>query len=121
MRQLLRIYFPVLAAMLLVAVLNGCTTSKINWDSRVGNYTYDEAIVEMGPPDRSAKLSDGRTVSEWLVFRGRTGGHYHYSRGFYSPFYGGSTYHSDPSFPDQFVRLTFLPEGRLENWKKIAK
>src|ERR1039458_7493673 len=51
---------------LLAVVLAGCvTTSRIDWASRVGNYTYDQAVAEFGPPDKAAKLSDGATVAEW--------------------------------------------------------
>lgn len=110
---------PILFASLFLLI--GCATSKVNWDSRVGNYTYDQAVVELGPPERSAKLSDGRTVSEWLLFRGRSGGHYHHAPAFYPPYYGSSWNYNEPSFPDRFVRLTFSPDGRLESWKKIAK
>ena len=29
-----------------------CASSKkIDWNSRVGNYTYDQAVSDMGPPD----------------------------------------------------------------------
>lgn len=124
MKQKFKTFLPSCAVIALCAFwVTGCTASKVNWDSRIGNLTYDQAIVEMGPPDRSANLSDGRTVAEWLTFRGRTGGR-HYPSSFYAPYYGSYSptwYHSEPSFPDQFVRLTFSPEGRLENWKKVAK
>ena len=38
---------PTLFALLLL-VLSGCATTKIDWNSRVGNYTYDNAIAELG-------------------------------------------------------------------------
>lgn len=123
MNQNARSFIPLFAAAIAgVFFLSGCATSRIDWNSRIGNYTYDQAIVDMGPPERSATLSDGRTVSEWLTFRGRSGGHY-YSPGFYSPYYGsfGGWYRNEPSFPDQFIRLTFSSEGRLEQWKRVAK
>ncbi len=125
MTQTLKSLLPIWTTIFAVLLLAGCTTSKINWDSRVGDYTYDQAVLEMGPPERMAKLSDDRTVAEWLTFRGHSGGQHHYSPYFYSPFYsphfGGSSFYSDPAFPDQFVRLTFSPEGRLEHWKKVTK
>jgi hypothetical protein len=100
-----------------VVLLFGCATQKVNWNNRVGNYTFDQAVIELGPPERSAKLSDGRTVSEWLLYRGRSsGGSYYYSPGF-----GGFWSYHDPQFPDRYLRLAFSPEGRLENWKRIAK
>lgn len=99
-----------------IFLVGGCATSKINWDSRVGNYTFDQAVAEFGPPDRSAKLSDGKTVSEWLLFRGGSGGYAHFSPGL-----GGYWFQDGPQMPDRFLRLSFSPEGRLESWKKISK
>ena len=108
-----RAWLILLASSLLLC---GCASSKINWESRVGHYTFDQAVVELGPPDRSAKLSDGRTVAEWLLYRGRSGSAY-----YFWPSYGGGWSYSDPGFPDRLLRLTFSPEGRLENWKRVMK
>ena len=52
-------------------LLAGCVTPQIDWAARVGNYTYDQAVMEFGPPDKLAKLSDGSTVVEWLLQRGQ--------------------------------------------------
>ena len=72
--------------------------------------------MEFGPPERSAKLSDGRTVAEWLMYRGRSGGSY-----YISPSDGSGWFYSEPSFRDRILRLTFSPEGRLESWKRLMK
>src|SRR5262245_26370868 len=55
-------------AFLAVALtLVGCkTTPPVDWDSRVGTFTYDQAVAELGVPDRTAKLSDGSTIAEWV-------------------------------------------------------
>jgi len=58
-----------IGAVVLVVLLAGCATSKIDWAGRVGNYTYDQAITELGPPDREAKLSDGTIVADWITRR----------------------------------------------------
>src|SRR5437879_3047621 len=53
---------------LLGLVPAGCQTApKVDWNSRVGAYTYDQAVSDLGPPDKSAKLSDGKTVAEWVT------------------------------------------------------
>ena len=53
-----------------IALLIGCqSTPKVNWDSRIGQYTYDQAVVEFGVPDKTATLSDGRKVVEWITRR----------------------------------------------------
>ena len=103
----LRETFPVLAAFVASLFLFTSCATRIDWNSRVGNYTYDQAVLEMGPPDRMAILSDGRKVGEWMTFRGRTG-HRHYAPLFYSPYHHplyDTWSHNEPSFPDQFVRL----------------
>lgn len=113
----LRQYAPVL---LLTFLLLGCASAKVNWEARVGNYTYDQAVLDYGPPDRSATLTDGTKVSEWLQYRG-------YTRGSVSTFggsyYGGRWVHhyAEPASPDQFLRLTFTPDGKLKAWRKVLK
>jgi hypothetical protein len=108
-----------LAGMFLSA---GCTTTRVDWASRVGVYTFDNAVVDLGPPDKQAKLQDETVVAEWMTTRGGT---FMYP----SPGYG---YHyqywdSTPPLPryidspDYYLRLTFGPDGRLQAWKKFAK
>jgi hypothetical protein len=66
----LRLAGYLIALFALTVLLIGCsTTKKVDWNSRVGSYTYDQAMVEYGPPDKQAKLSDGRTVAEWITRR----------------------------------------------------
>ena len=53
---------------LAVAVLlAGCATHRIDWNARVGGYTFDQAVTDFGPPDKQAKLSDGQTIAEWIT------------------------------------------------------
>lgn len=98
----------------LLVLVAGCrSTPKIDWNSRVGTYTYDQAVTELGPPDKSAKLSDGRTVAEWIqgykrgssfsVGTGVFGGHSGVSVG---QTVGGGT-------RSRVLRLTFDQENRL--------
>lgn len=90
--------------------LTGCASApKIDWQSRVGNYTYDQAVLDFGPPDKYAKLGDGSQVAEWLTSRGRTGG--------YTTYIGrGMVYYNDASSPDYFLQLTFDPSGMLQTY-----
>jgi|SRR5271170_2825198 len=59
-------------AVLIALAFAGCATQRINWQARVGNYTYDQAVRDFGPPDKSAKLADGTRVADWVVREGRT-------------------------------------------------
>lgn len=93
----------------------GCATSKIDWASRVGNYTFDDAVLEFGPPDKSATLQDGTKVAEWLTYRGRGGGGTFYSV--------GRVVHHVPEgpSPDYYIRLSFDPDGRLTGYRRVVK
>lgn len=109
-------------ALVLASLLAGCATNKVNWAVRVGNYSYDLAVMEYGPPDKQAKLQDGTVVAEWLTRRGYMDRHY--SPVFYPSHYGYNplypTY-NDIRVPDYFLRLTFGPDGKLTAWKKFAR
>jgi hypothetical protein len=110
------------AALFLAALFAGCATRKIDWSGRVGNYTFDQAVAEMGPPDKQARLTDGMLIAEWLTRRGY---HQIYASGGYygSPYYNWpyptSYLHTDS--PDYYLRLAFASDGRLQSWKKFAK
>jgi len=111
------------------AYLAGCaTTPRIDWNSRVGVYTYDQAVIELGPPDKMAKLSDGGTVAEWMTGRGRyygsSPGYGYYGSpearyGIY-PGYLSSPVYVDKS-PDSFMRLVFDTKGVLTRWNDFMK
>ena len=96
----------------------GCATHKIDWTTRVGIYTYDQAVIEMGPPDKWAKLEDNTIVADWLSHRGQ----YMLYPNYNDPWYGPpvQTYHTYKT-PDYYLRLTFGPDGKLRSWKKFAR
>jgi hypothetical protein len=114
--------------LILLALLVGCTSSKTLWNSRIGVYTFDQAVAEWGPPDKAATLTDGTMVAEWITQRGSPGGfsapyyayppiyhrHHHY-------YWGPPLYYYDPPSPDFSLRLTFDPEGRLRAWQRVAR
>lgn len=105
---------------LALLILAGCAT-PINWQARMGVYTQDQAIIDYGPPDRSAKLSDGTTVSQWMTDRGETivtPQPYVYGPPYYGPVGMG---YSTTYFPAQYLQLTFSTDGKLKAWKRISK
>ena len=114
------ICFSVLLAMLSF-IFAGCkSTPKVDWNSRIGNYTYDQAVAELGPPDKTAKLSDGKTVADWIKHSQGGGMSFGVGTGFYS---GGGTavgtgVSTSSGYPDQVLRLTFGPVGKLLEFKK---
>jgi Prokaryotic membrane lipoprotein lipid attachment site len=120
------VYFEIMkriiAAALSVLLLSGCVTPKIDWTARVGNYTYDQAVTEFGPPDKSAKLTDGSTVAEWLTRRGQvlvTSQPYVAPPGGY--FFGPPPMYSQTYLPPVFMRLIFDANGKLKAEKKFTK
>lgn len=105
-------------------MLTGCTTWKVNWANRVGAYTFDQAVLELGPPDKQALLQDGTRVAEWLTRRGQPQSHpafgyYGYRPwGFYDPAFPS---YVEFSTPDYWLRLTFSTDGTLQAWKRFAR
>jgi hypothetical protein len=111
-----------LSAILAITVATGCASTRIDWNTRIGIYTFDDAIRELGPPDKSAQLTDGSTVADWVTSRGTrmstayVGGWYPYG-----PYgWGGPNYvFVEPPGPDRVLRLTFDPQGRLASWTRV--
>lgn len=113
-----------LVIVLLAFVVTGCATRRIDWAGRVGNYTFDQAVLEFGPPDKQQKLQDGTLVAEWLTRRGYARSYPAFGYYGYSPWAGyGPIYpaYIDSYSPDYFLRLIFDPDGKLKAWKKFAK
>jgi hypothetical protein len=100
----------------------GCaSTPKPDWNQRVGNYTFDDAVRELGPPVSSARLQDGSTVGEWFLKYGSQ-----MSFGFGTGSYGGGSavgVGTSVTTPPKghYLRLTFGPDGKLQNWEKFQR
>src|SRR5271154_5029552 len=112
----------ILIALLAALVFAGCATGpKIDWAARVGHYTYDQAVLELGPPDKVAKLDNGFIVANWVTRQG-----YAYTSArppVYGYYPGGPiapTYTQGIS-PTYYLRLTFGADGKLTEWKKYAQ
>lgn len=54
----------------MLLVLAGCATAKVDWDQRVGHFTYDQAVAELGTPDNVEMLKDGGITADWHTHRG---------------------------------------------------
>jgi hypothetical protein len=106
---------------LMVAFIVGCATNPpVDWQARVGTYTYDQAVTDLGPPDSQAKLTDGDTVAKWITHHsGGTG--LSIGTGFVSGG-GGSAVgvgvgHSVGD-TDKVLTLTFGANNLLTAWSK---
>ena len=106
-------------------VLAGCATApKVDWNSRIGTYSFDQAVLEMGPPDKVATLGDGAKVAEWLTSRGSSQGPVTtFGPHFYHPYFYGPpvVYNNEAPYPDPFMRLVFAPDGKLSAWRKVYR
>ena len=49
-----------------LTALSGC--QSIDWNQRIGTYTYNEALTEQGPPTKSIKMDDGSSIHGWNRF-----------------------------------------------------
>ena len=111
-----------LAITLAALVLAGCVTQKIDWSARVWNYTYDQAVMELGPPDKSAKLTDGTVVADWLTHHAQT---IVAPEPYFAPpgcYFGPLTpMRTETYLPAQYLRLTFGADGKLTAWKEFAR
>ena len=106
---------PIAQLLLLAATLAaGCTTPpQIDWDSRVGSQTFDATVSQLGPPDKTASLTDGTRVSEWLSVRGTSSPSYH-------SFPDGRVIRTEGTRgADRWLQLTFTPDGKLKSWKRV--
>lgn len=106
-----------IAGLVLAMVAVGCATHRIDWNSRIGNYTFDQAITEFGPPDKQAHMSDGRLVAEW-VSRYSGGGTAVVGAGFYGYPGGVGVIQTTPSYYESRLRLTFGTNNMLAAWTK---
>jgi hypothetical protein len=118
MKVTLAVRIPLLAVSFLAAAfLIGCATTKsVDWTSRVGNFTYNQAVAELGSPTQQTPSSDGKVVAKWVVQRTAAGPNsgmsYYGSTGFAASQNAGSDYRS------HFLQLTFGPDGILTDWSK---
>jgi hypothetical protein len=104
---------------LMAAFIAGCQTTKpVDWNSRIGNYTFDQAVTELGPPDKQARLSDGKTVAEWIMHRNGGSG-FSVGTGFYGGGVGVGASHSvGQGYSDKVLNLTFDADNKLATWSK---
>jgi hypothetical protein len=104
---------------LATALIAGCKTTKpVDWNSRVGTYTFDQAVTELGPPDKQTALSDGKLVAQWITHR-NDGSSFSVGTGFYTGGVGVGVGHSVGSgYPDKILTLTFGTNSVLAAYSK---
>ena len=110
---------------MLAASLVGCATnSPIDWNSRVGHYTYADAVRDLGQPDRQIRLSNGSTEFKWFsqtvpataaANSGFSAGGLNNPNPANNANWNGAT--TSHAF-DRYLELTFDANGILASWSK---
>jgi hypothetical protein len=97
------------------AFITGCATAPpVDWNSRVGRYTYAQAVNELGPPNRESHLSNGATVLKW--FRQSPDPAAMPNNGINNGFGVGQSI--NVGLNNQYLQLTFDTNGVLTDWSK---
>lgn len=112
----------------LALIVSGCASDRqkavhnADWDSRVGSYTYDQALAELGNPRMTAESGEG-TTAEWIV---RRSSNVSFGVGMGAGSYGshsgagvgvGSSVAPPPH--GDYLQLKFGKDGKLKEWSKV--
>lgn len=122
----MRLTLSLIATLFIAAFISGCATQpKVDWNTRIGHYNYDQSVMELGVPDKYQKLSDDSIVAEWAlrhyspdyVTYGYSGGYW--GHGWISPGIGYG-YPTGPEYT-RWLRLVFGPDGKLATYKQYDR
>ena len=112
----------------LVFLIGSCASGpktnikEIDWRGRIGTYTYEEALAELGEPDVIGESSEGM-VAEWMLRRSPM---VSFGFGFGSGGYGhhsgagvgvGTSVSPPPS--GEYLRLRFDKDDKLAEWSMV--
>lgn len=107
--------------MVAAVLIAGCSSHREpDWAALVGTLTYDQALLELGPPSHAASLTDGTKVAEWLQFSSRVYSTPGVALGGWGG-YGMVGAASVSSTPNVYLLLTFGPDGRLAAQRRIYR
>jgi hypothetical protein len=113
---------------LLILLVGSCasgprvTVEDSEWGSRIGKYTYQDALAELGEPQMIGESSEGK-IGQWVL---RQSVPFSIGFGFGSSGYGhssstgvgvGTSVSPPPS--GEYLRLRFDRDGKLAEWTKV--
>jgi hypothetical protein len=116
-----------LAVLLLAALFTACAhrpkvDPNINWNERIGSYTYEQALAELGRPNVIAESSEGRTA-DWILSQSpQMSFGFGVGHGVYGSHVGtgvGVGTSVTPPPHGEYLHLTFDPEGKLKSWSRV--
>ena len=107
-----------LTTVLSILLLGCSTTPKVNWDSRIGTYTYEDALAELGPPSKVSNLEGGVKSAEWIKSRGPESG----VDTMPAVYTRADIVQPDETYgyeaPNKVLRLMFTPDDKLISWQR---
>jgi hypothetical protein len=94
-----------------------------HWNGRVGNYTYTQAVADLGTPLDTKQLADGGSMAEWITQRGVTGPAVQTTDGTIHTGGAESSVNQMVSQTpkNQYLRLTFDAGGKLTKWDQVYR
>jgi len=96
--------------------------NTIDWGSRIGTYTYEEALAELGEPNVIGESGEAM-IAEWVVRRSPmvsfgfgfgTGSHGHHTG---TGVGVGTSVTPPPS--GEYLHLRFDKDGKLAEWTRV--
>ena len=119
---------PWVLIIILILLAGACASGpKINvsdaeWKERIGTYTYEQALAELGPPNVVGESGEGKNA-EWVI---RQSPATSFSFGLGRGSYGGSTSTGvgvgttvSPPPSGEYLHLRFDKNGKLAEWTRI--
>lgn len=103
-------------------LLAACSTTSplVDWNRRIGHYSYDLALEDLGVPVRSTTLTDGSIVADWRTRRSTPG--FVDQVGYITSVASESPIPNyAPPVPNQYLRLTFGPDQQLTGWLRYQQ
>ena len=102
----------------------GCQAlQQVDWDGRIGRFSYEQAVAELGRPVEETKLSGGMRWAEWITNSGDSMGRALAGAG--NKRRSMSVVLLEPTeihrLRDRYLRLTFDETGRLVAWENGTK
>ena len=113
----------VLGLLLLSALVTGCSSTKSpkDWEAQIGMLTYDQALLELGPPNHVADLEGGGKVADWLQQSSRVYSSPGLAYGGWGPWMSGAYSPSVYSTPNVYLLMTFGPDLKLTSVRRQYK
>lgn len=107
---------PVFALAIAGIIFAGCAAQNADWNRRVGKFTYQQAVGELGQPASQETLADGQVTVEWVSRYNVSATSPEMDSGFYD--HSASLARTDDITRESRLRLTFTTNNVLTRWSK---